>query len=361
MRTRFRTLFVAAATAVVAAAPVAAQAASAPAAPAVSAFHGFRANPIPTHVYAPYVETYNNDDLAAMAQSSGVKYETLAFLETATAGSCTAYWNGVTTTPIAAATYGSEIEAIQAHGGNVIPSFGGYGADTTDTDIADSCTSVPAIAAVYESLVTTYHVTRIDLDVEATSLTDTAGIERRNEAVAETERWAWQHGLDVQFSYTIPTANTGLTAAGLAVLQNAKAVGAQFAVVNGMAFDYWIGTEQEMATDTETAASGIFAQLQTLYPNLPSFALWDKVGITEMPGIDDYGPDETFTTADATTVLQWAQQHGLGLLSIWALDRDNGSCPGLSGQGQCSGVAQSDWYFSHTFEPFTSWTGIYGW
>ncbi len=318
MRTTFRTLLVAAATAAVTVVPAAAARPAAPSSAPSPAF--FRAwNPIPTHVYAPYVETYNNDDLAALAQSSGVKYESLAFLQTDTAGSCTAYWNGATTTPVARSTFGTEIAEIQAHGGNVIPSFGGYAADTTNTDIADSCTDVNAIAAVYENVITTYHVTRIDLDVEATSLTNTAGIERRNEAVAQVERWGRQHGKDIQFSYTIPTATTGLTATGLAVLQNAQAEGAQFAVINGMAFDYWIGTQQEMATDTETAAEGIFGQLQALYPGVPARLLWAKVGITEMPGIDDYGPDETFTQADAVTVAQWAEQHGLGLLTIWAL------------------------------------------
>ena len=353
---RFRTLLVVAATAAVtAAAPALAQAATGP------AFYGSAANPIPTHAYAPYVETYNNDDLAALAQESGVHYETLAFLQTATAGSCTAYWNGSTTTPVAKSTFGAEIAEIQAHGGNVIPSFGGYAADTTDTDIADSCTDVNAIAAVYENVISTYHVTRIDLDVEADSLSNTAGIQRRNEAIAEVEHWARQHGRQVQFSYTIPVAATGLTAPGLAVLQNAKAEGAQIAVVNAMTFDYYYGTEQEMATDTETAAEGVFAQLQTLFPHESSRQLWAQVGVTEMPGIDDFGPDETFTQADAVTVLKFAEAHGLGLISIWALDRDNGSCPGLQGQGLCSGVAQPTWFFSHTFEPFTSWTGWYGW
>jgi len=351
MRTRFRTLLVAAATAAATVVPAVAQAA-APAA-------GFRANPIPTHVYAPYVETYNHDDLAAMARQSGVKYETLAFLQTDVAGSCTAYWNGDTTTPMARSTYGTEIAEIQARGGNVIPSFGGYGADTTDTDIADSCTDVGAIAAVYENVITTYKVTRIDLDVEADSLNNTAGIERRNEAIAEVEHWAKRHGEQIQFSYTLPTATTGLTTAGLSVLQSAKAAGAQVALVNGMAFDYWIGTAQEMATDTESAAQAIFTQLQTLFPHTPARKLWAGIGITEMPGIDDFGADETFTQADAVTVAQWAEQHDLGQLAIWALDRDNGACPGLSGQGQCSGVAQPDWYFSHTFEPLTSWTGQY--
>jgi hypothetical protein len=78
------------------------------------------------------------------------------------------------------------------------------------------------------------------------------------------------------------------------------------------------------------------------------------MGVTEMVGIDDYGPSETFTTADAATVAKWAQQKGLSLLSFWAIERDNGTCVGTKGAGACSGVAQSDWFFSHAFEPFTS-------
>ena len=35
------------------------------------------------------------------------------------------------------------------------------------------------------------------------------------------------------------------------------------------------------------------------------------------------------------------------------LQRDNGNCPGTKGAGNCSGVAQSTWDFSHTFEPFS--------
>lgn len=77
------------------------------------------------------------------------------------------------------------------------------------------------------------------------------------------------------------------------------------------------------------------------------------IGVTEMPGIDDYGPGETFTHADASTVAHWAESKGLGGLSFWALQRDNGGCPGTKGAGTCSGITQPLWYFSHTFEPFT--------
>ena len=311
--------------------------------------------PLPYRVSAPYYEIYDTStDLATAARASGNKYLSLAFLQTAATGSCTAYWNGDATQPVAPASYGADIAAIQARGGNVIPSFGGYGADTTTTDIADSCTSVPAIAAVYESLVTTYHVPRIDLDVEAGSLSDTAGIDRRNQAVALTEAWARAHHHSVQFSYTLPVLPAGLTAPGLAVLADAAADHAVISTVNAMTFDYYLGTAQDMLADSESAATAVEGQLATLYPRVPAPLLWHMVGVTEMPGIDDYGPDETFSTADAATMEHWARAHGLGFVSFWALQRDNGGCVGTKGASTCSGVAQPDWYFSHVFEHFTS-------
>jgi hypothetical protein len=326
-------------------------AAGASASTAVRAAH----RPLPHQLFAPYFETYDTSDgaLATLSQESGSKFLSLAFLQTAAAGSCTAYWNGNPATPIAPSTFGADIAAIQHAHGNVIPSFGGFAADTTDTELADSCTDVNAIARVFESLVTTYHVTRIDLDIEGTSLSNTAGINRRNEAVAETERWAREHGRRVQFSYTLPTFPTGLTSEGVALLQNAIADHARITNVNLLTFDYFLGTQQDMVADTETAAQGLFSQLQTLYPAAPALRLWHMIGVTEMPGIDDFGPDETFSQADAATVLAWARQHHIGFLSFWALQRDNGNCPGTKGAGNCSGLSQPTWYFSHAFEPFT--------
>jgi hypothetical protein len=357
-RSSLRSALTAAATALVTAATLGLTAAGASAATAARA-GSWPGGGLPRHVFAPYFETYDTTDggLAALSQQSGARYLTLAFLQTAQAGSCTAYWNGDTTEPLPSPAFGQDIAAIQARGGNVIPSFGGYSADTTGTELADSCTSVPAIAQVFEQLITTYHVPRIDLDVEANSLTNTAGINRRNEAIAQTEAWAAAHHRSIQFSYTLPTFATGLTPAGLAVLQNAVADGARVSVVNIMTFDYYYGTAQEMATDTETAAAGLVSQLQSLYPDASPARLWPMVGVTEMPGIDDFGPDETFTQADAATVLHWAQSKGIAGLSFWALQRDNGGCPGTKGAGNCSGIAQPAWYFSHTFERFTGGRG----
>jgi hypothetical protein len=109
-----------------------------------------------------------------------------------------------------------------------------------------------------------------------------------------------------------------------------------------------------MGADAETAAQGVHDQLAALHPHTPSAVLWHQVGLTLMQGIDDYGPTETTTLADAATVESFAARHGLASLSVWALQRDNGACPGTKGAGTCSGVDQPTWAFSHALERFTS-------
>ncbi|MER5914357.1 chitinase [Streptomyces sp. NPDC001982] len=325
---------------------------------ASSRAHSYAGRPMPAHVAAPYFEAWTGDSPARLAAESGNKYLTMAFLQTDQAGSCTAYWNADTSQPISKAAFGADIAAIQARGGNVIPSFGGYSADTTGTELADSCADVHAIASVYESLVKTYGVTRIDLDIEADSINNAAGIDRRNKAIAEVQRWAERTGHSVEFSYTLPSTTTGLAPSGVALLRNAVDNGARVDVVNIMTFDYWDGATHDMAADTETAAAGLHGQLAALYPKKSAEKLWRMIGVTEMPGIDDFGPEETFTTQDAVTVEKWAEAKKINTLSFWALQRDNGGCAGTAGANSCSGIDQDTWYFSHTFEPFTRGAGV---
>lgn len=315
------------------------------------------ATPLPAHVFAPYFEAYSSDSPADLAQKSGAKYLTMAFVQTEAKGSCTPYWNGSTAQPVSASVFGADFTTIRSRGGDVIPSFGGYAADNGGTEIADSCTNADSVAAAYEKVITTYDVTRLDMDIEDNSLSNKTGIDRRNQAIKKVQDWAAANGRPLQVSYTLPTTTGGLASSGLAVLKSAKTAGARVDVVNLMTFDYYDGATHHMADDTRTAAEGLYNQLATLYPTKTPAQLWGMVGVTEMPGIDDYGPAETFTTADATAVYDWATAKGINTLSFWALQRDNGGCPGTGGSDTCSGIAQDPWYFSHTFAPFTGGGG----
>ncbi|TML32412.1 MAG: chitinase [Actinobacteria bacterium] len=314
---------------------------------------------LPAHVFSPYFQAYTDASPAQQSAASGARYLTMAFLQTAQTGSCDILWNGDPTKPVAWSTFGPDIAKIRAHGGDVIPSFGGFTADDTATEIADSCPDVDKIAAAFEKVITTYNVTRLDLDVEDNSLTNTAGIDRRNKAIRKVQEWAARHRRAIQFVYTIPTGPTGLEQTGIDVLANAVRNGARIDIVNIMTFDYYDDQAHEMARDTKTAAAGLVSTLHTLYPHRPTARLWRMVGITEMIGIDDYGsggetgPKEIFTLADAKDITRWAADHNIAELSFWALGRDNGGCPGTPGSDDCSGVAQSAWQFTHIMTPFT--------
>ena len=312
------------------------------------------ATALPAHVYAPYFETWTTDSVATTAQQSGSTFFTLAFLETLNKHSCTLAWNGSSSQTVSAGRYLSDIASLRASGGDVILSLGGWSADQGGTEIADSCTDVNQIAAAYEGAISAYNVSRLDMDVEGRSLTNTAGIDRRNKAIALTEVWATAHNRPLQISYTIPTSATGLESTGVAIMQNAAANNAVISTVDLMAFDYYDRTTTQMATAAEDAASGAVSQLHSIYPGKTTAQLWAMMGITLMPGIDDYPKKTEVTTlADARAVETFAVSKGMNTLSIWAIQRDNGACPGNGGANDCSGIAQSPWDFSHALEPFT--------
>jgi len=283
-----------------------------------------------------------------------VKYLTLAFLQTSTAGSCRLDWNGDPKQGIAGGRYRSQIAELRSAGGDVIVSFGGFSADSTRTELADSCGSINHIVADYENLVTLYGVSRLDFDIEAKSLTYTLGINRRDRAITELEAWASANHYPLQVSFTMPATAAGLVGTGVKVLQNAIANHTRVDVVNIMTFDYYNGTTK-MGAAAISAAQGLHAQLAELYPTKSSRQLYAMEGITMMPGIDD-NPNlaEVTSLANVSRVFAWAKSHGVDTLSIWAIQRDNGGCPGTNGSNRCSGISQSKWAFSHILEPFTS-------
>lgn len=307
-------------------------------------------------VYAPYFETWTSDSLTAVARQSGARYLTLAFLQTARRGSCTLTWNGVRKQPVRpGGRYTRQIAALRQAGGDVVPSFGGYSADQGGTEIADSCHSVPAIARAYESVLTTYGVTRLDLDVEANSLNNKAGIARRSEALALLQRWAASHHRRVQIVLTLGVTPGGLPDNCLAIVKSALEHGVRIAAVNIMAFDYYNSNRaSDMGTEAIDALDSTHWQLQRLLPQLSARQVWRMIGITMLPGIDDF-PRKTEVTylSEVQDVLYYAQQHPISLITIWAIQRDNGGCPGAIDSNSCSGITQSRWAFSHLIESFT--------
>ena len=152
-----------------------------------------RARLLPAQLYAPYFEGWRNVPIPSIARRAGVRYFSLAALETAKPGSCTLTWNGDPGQPVRpGGRFTAQLAALRAMGGDVLITFGGSTAGNDGTEIADSCHSVDKIAKAYENVITSYNVTRLDMDVEEGALNDDAGIARRSEAIAQLEQWAQQ-------------------------------------------------------------------------------------------------------------------------------------------------------------------------
>ena len=310
-------------------------------------------------VYAPYFETWTKDSVATIAEKSGARRLTLAFVQSegkTGAAACTVAWNGSKNQPISAGKYLKQIARLRRDGGNVIPSFGGFSADNGGTEIADSCHSVPAIARAYEQVIRVYHVHELDMDVEARSLTHLAGITRRSQAIEMAQDWAAGHGFALKIQFTIGIEPHGLDKYNMRVVGSAVRHGVAVNSVNLMVFDYYLHNETKplpMGKLAIEAVTNAHRQLMRLFPHWSGSRVWRTEGMTMLPGIDDY-PKKTEVTYlhDAAQMMGFAKAHRMSFLSIWAIQRDNGGCPGKIDSNSCSGIRQAPWAFSHLLEHF---------
>jgi hypothetical protein len=97
--------------------------------------------------------------------------------------------------------------------------------------------------------------------------------------------------------------------------------------------------------------------LHQLLPAKTDAQLWAITGATIMNGLDDY-PSKTESTsvADAQQLLAFANASGTRMspVSMWAIQRDNGGCPGSTGSNDCSGIVQQPREFSASLNAFTA-------
>ncbi|HTD22249.1 MAG TPA: chitinase [Terriglobales bacterium] len=284
--------------------------------------------------FAPYTDMSLTSNLPQISSASGIKFFTMAFI--IDGGGCTPVWGGLG--PISGEnTFAGYINTIRANGGDVVISFGG----AAGSELAQVCGSVSSLQAAYQSVINKYNVKMLDFDIEGAAVGDPTSIDRRSQALARLA--AANPGL--QISLTLPVNPTGLDNNGISVVQSAVRFGTPVSVVTIMTMDYG-SPNSNMGGAATMAATDTTSQLQ-------SAGLHANVGIIPMIGQNDSG-GEIFSLADAQTVLNFAQSHSnITRLSFWSVSRDNGGCPGnTAASDTCSGVSQSNWAFSHIFEPF---------
>ncbi|WP_371629278.1 cellulose binding domain-containing protein [Streptomyces sp. NBC_00341] len=289
--------------------------------------------------FAPYVDTslYPAFDLTGTATKTGVKQFNLAFITSG--GSCAPLWGGVT--GLGDDQVASQIDGLRAAGGDVRVSFGG----ASGSELALNCTSAADLAAAYGKVVDTYKLTKVDFDIEGGALPDTAANSRRSQAIAQLQK---SHpGLDV--SFTLPVMPEGLTQPGVDLVADAKKNGVDVGAVNIMAMDYGASYSGDMGTYAIQAATATQAQIKGVL-GLSDADAWKAVAVTPMIGVNDVST-EIFKVEDATQLVEFAQEKGIGWLAMWSGTRDK-ECEGgakPTADASCSSIAQEPLAFTKAF------------
>ncbi|AGN02078.1 PKD domain-containing protein [Salinarchaeum sp. Harcht-Bsk1] len=284
-----------------------------------------------TSTFAPYnhMTTQPGTSLVDHYNQASNDAFTLAFV--LSDGNGNAAWDGAPDQLVGEFGLASEIQDYQDTGGEVIISFGG----AVGTMIAQDTTDIAKIKSEYEKVMDTYGVTHLDFDIESVNQD---AVDRRNQALAELQ----SERSDLNVSYTLRCRTTGLTSHGTYVVESARDHGVDLQYVNIMTMNY--GWVEPSASTVKDSANGTHSDLQEIFSGISSDEAWSMLGVTPMIGENNSGGAHHLD--DAQEVATFVQNKGIGLVSFWSIDRDNGSCSTGTVSATCSGVQQSDYEFS---------------
>lgn len=286
--------------------------------------------------YAPYVsstEASEND-----SAGSPTTYN-LAFV-ISDGSDCTPKWNG--TTAISDSATKSRVAKLTQDGATVRVSFGG----ASGKELAASCDSASELAQAYGKALDAAGASQADFDIEGDELTDSDSVDLRSEAIALLQRE--RSGMEV--SFTLPVMPSGLDDDSVALLESANEHDVQVSTVNIMTMNYGESYGGDMGDYAVTSAKAAHTQLKELFGASDATA-WRAMALTSMLGVNDVD-NETFTLDDAAQVREFAEEKGIGWVSMWATFRDRQCDDGSASDDaltNCSGVDQEDGAFAEAF------------
>lgn len=205
-----------------------------------------------------------------------------------------------------------DMTAFVKAGGFLIISVGGAnGPWIQDTMTEDQMVSNLA------SVLTLTGSRALDFDLEGSAV-DSPKIDVLNKAIAILQKQF--PGLYV--SYTLPIGQPqwgAIQASGLAILQNAISNGVNVSLVNGMLMDLGLQTVN-WGVMSVSMVENMKTQISSLFPSKNDKELYGMLGAIFMSHQNDDGT--IFSITDAKVLAEYAKAKGLGLISYWALQRD---------------------------------------
>ncbi|GAB7039230.1 MULTISPECIES: glycosyl hydrolase family 18 protein [Catenuloplanes] len=265
---------------------------------------------------------------ATVMNATGIKAFTIAFV---LANGCNPVWDGES--GLTGGVHASTIAAIQAAGGSVVPSIGGW----SGNKLGPNCATPEALAGAYQKVINAFGLKAIDIDIENTDEFENYVVQDR---ILGALKIIKRNNPGVTTILTFGTTPAGPNAHGIRLINQAKALGANIDVFTQMPFDF--GGGADMYASTVGASEGLKKQLTATFGWTDAQA-YTHMGISGMNGLSDQ--QELTTVESWTRIRDYARANNFARFTFWAVNRDRG-CPGGGVVSDCSGIAQSDWAFT---------------
>ncbi|WP_067131172.1 hypothetical protein [Microtetraspora malaysiensis] len=162
-------------------------------------------------------------DLAEAARRTGAGWYSLGHLTSGPDG-CTPRWGGVTEqgrNPVA-----NRLGPLRAQGGDAGIAFGG----PSGQELAQTCPEPDRLLAAYRRVIGAFDPAVIDFEVRDSA--DAATTARRAAALGLLQQEAATTGRPLAVTFTLPAAESGLSAADAAMLRAVRAAGVEIRAVN---------------------------------------------------------------------------------------------------------------------------------
>ncbi|GAA2629997.1 glycoside hydrolase family 18 protein [Paractinoplanes durhamensis] len=285
-------------------------------------------------IVAPYIDIVSGTaDITAIHTATGQADFSAAFVVADSAKTCTPTWGG--TKAIDDSTVGAELDKIEAVDGDVIVSTGGE----TGTYLENVC-SATELAAAYEKALDVAGSNYLDVDIEQTVTAATIMT-----ALSTVQK---ARGTSITLTLPVGGESVGLTDTEIAILQSAKDAGLDV-IVNAMIMNF-TGTGA-WGTALTTATESVKADVAGVWSDLTDAEVYAMLAVTPMIGANGLGGPTT--VANATTLLAYAKEKGLGFVRFWSVNRDNGDCTDAKVSSKCSGISQDEYAFTKLFAGYT--------
>ncbi len=204
-----------------------------------------------------------------------------------------------------------DFEEFKSKGGQLIFSFGGAAGVYLELLLSEY--------KMFEEIVKVLDKTgcrALDWDIEGGIIGDVATNTKRAKVIKRLQ----DKYPGLYISYTLAADRWGLTPLAKNLLKNAIENGVKINMVNIMAMNIGRVEAGKWGEEAMKMSDVTVSQMKDLWPSLNSKQLYKMLGITVMIGRND--DSSVFLESDATVIAQYAKDKNIGLLSFWAINRD---------------------------------------